>query len=80
MKRLRLAADEVAIPITLNFSDRWGHVLKDAGLDIDVPEFTPETEVGLAIFGEPDEDPANHRPIVDVQLPTPYENSPVEGR
>jgi hypothetical protein len=37
----RLAADEVAIRINLEYPAHWGRVLTDA-IDIKVPDFAPE--------------------------------------
>jgi hypothetical protein len=42
--RPRLGCDEVAISINLRFPDTWGRVIQV--LDVDVPDFTPDAEVG----------------------------------
>lgn len=38
-KRPRLAADEVAIRLTINFPDAWGRVIAD--LTVDLPDEPP---------------------------------------
>jgi hypothetical protein len=40
-KRPKVYADEIAIPVILNFPDHWGRVLKDP-IEINVPDFAPE--------------------------------------
>lgn len=46
VKRPRLMADEVAVPIRLNYPDHWGRYLSD-GLTVNVPDFTPEVSAEL---------------------------------
>jgi hypothetical protein len=41
-KRPRLYADEVAIPVTLEFPRNWGRVLTDQSITVKVPDFAPE--------------------------------------
>lgn len=41
-KRPRLYADEIAIPVYLNFPKHWGRVLTDEAIEINIPDFTPE--------------------------------------
>lgn len=54
VKRLRLADDEIAIPIRLSFPDTWGRI-NGSTLDVTVPDFAPAVEVGdQAHSGEPE--------------------------
>lgn len=41
-KRPRIYADEIAIPILLEYPAHWGRVLTDQTITIKVPDFTPE--------------------------------------
>jgi hypothetical protein len=43
-KRPRIFADEIAIPIVLEFPTHWGRVLRDQEITIEVPDFTPEVK------------------------------------
>jgi len=40
-KKPRIAADEVAIPVDMNFPAHWGSVLTER-ITLNVPDFTPE--------------------------------------
>jgi hypothetical protein len=40
-KKPRIAADEVAVRIDLNYPDSWGKVLS-GNLEVNVPDFAPE--------------------------------------
>lgn len=40
-KRPKIYADEIAIPVVLEFPDHWGHVLAEP-INITVPDFSPE--------------------------------------
>jgi hypothetical protein len=48
--RIRLAADEVAIPIRINFPDSWGKTL--SGIEIDLPDELPAVNVQEALVAE----------------------------
>jgi hypothetical protein len=50
VKRPRLMADEVAVPIRLNYPDHWGRYLSD-GVTVNVPDFTPEVTAELTPDG-----------------------------
>lgn len=41
-KRPRVYADEIAIPVVLEYPAHWGRVLSDQSIHIKVPDFTPE--------------------------------------
>jgi len=41
-KRPHIYADEIAIPINLEYPPHWGRVLTDQAITIKVPDFTPE--------------------------------------
>jgi len=43
-KRPRVAVDEIAIRLKVNFPRNWGRVL-EGDIEIDVPDFTPEVSV-----------------------------------
>lgn len=47
-KRPRVYADEVAIPIYLDYPPNWGRTLTDQAITIKIPDFTPEVsqEIG----------------------------------
>jgi hypothetical protein len=49
-KRPRVFADEIAIPVVLEYPPNWGRVLRDQSITIKVPDFTPEV-----IHDEPDQ-------------------------
>lgn len=42
VQRPRLAADEVGIPLVLDFPRNWGRMLTDKQITIKVPDFSPE--------------------------------------
>jgi hypothetical protein len=50
VKRPRLMADEVAVPIRLNYPDTWGRYLSE-GFTVNVPDFAPEVHAELTPDG-----------------------------
>jgi len=44
VRRPRLAADEIAIPVRLVFPDSWGRIASAAAITFDVPDFTPAVD------------------------------------
>jgi hypothetical protein len=52
----RLAMDEIAVPLRLNFPETWGRVRPEA-IVIDVPEFEPNitADVSATVQPEPEE-------------------------